>query len=401
MPHEVRTRVEPGAVIREPLPDITQATEEQNERVRRILDVLQQTGQNIDPETDQPLINLPARIPAPDTEKIKTFQGPGGAQGSPGSQQPGQRRQFIEALQRDPQNALQQLQQLSQQFLKGVPQPAQKEVLGQLGVTPPEPKVPTEHEIRAAAAGFNVPGVTKKQAQTFMREGLMQEMGKFELEQSRREAGRNAPPGIFLDAQGVPYTPTFGRDIMEGTSFYRQNSPQQQVFSATGIINSHVDQTLDKIQGIAKGDRNRFTQLLYTQLQRFTNDPRINTLIQFLGPATALAVASAYSAGGTSIRGGVRLAEMFQEGVYSPGDTLQTALTKLRTLQSLALENATHINLHPNVVKSIRQRINTIDDLLEPAGGSMTRMRTPSGREMWFPPDKVQRAKELGAVEIK
>lgn len=194
-----------------------------------------------------------------------------------------------------------------------------------------------------------------------------EKLADYELQRAVTQKTAPAPLGLYLDKEGTPYSPIYGGDIEKGSTLYRQNSPQQKVFESTGMINAHIDQTLDKLQAISRIDRNRFTQYLNTELRRFRNDPQVSTLIQFLGPATALAVASAYAAGGgANMRGGQRLAEMFKDAIYAPGDTLRTSLTKIRTLAAVSLDGAKLNNLHPNVIKSIEDRISLIDQMIPP-----------------------------------
>jgi len=169
-----------------------------------------------------------------------------------------------------------------------------------------------------------------------------------------------AKPGVYLDEQGTPYSPQIGADVQPKTTYYQKDSPQAKVWSATGMINTHIDQTLDALKGIAQNDTNKFSQYLNTELRRIGNNPDVNALKELLGPATALAVGNAYAAGGTSMRGGVRMAEMFKNGVYSESDTLKSSLGKLKRLAEIQLDSAKHSNLHPSVIQSIQDRIKTI-----------------------------------------
>lgn len=215
---------------------------------------------------------------------------------------------------------------------------------------------------------------------------------KKQTEADIRQSAAPAPAGLYLDAQGVPYSPIYGSDINkeQGGAFYRQNSPQQKVFESTGMVNNHVDATLENLQSIAKGDNNRFQQLLKTKLSQFQNDPQVNTLINQLGPATAIALSQAYAAASPGMRGGAQMAKMFEQGVYSPGDNLGTVLNKLKTLEGLSLANAKHNNLHPSVVDEIQQRLDTIDALKKSSGagagsGSAAGGWTTTGGIQWRP----------------
>ena len=215
-----------------------------------------------------------------------------------------------------------------------------------------------------------------------------------------REQGA-APAGTYLDEKGNIYSPQTGSDILPKSTYYRKGSPEEKTLDASHMINTHVDRTIDLLGSIKKGDNNRFSQYLSTQLSQLKNDPNIATLTELMGPATALAVGQAYAASGSQLRGGTRLAEMFKNGVYAPGDTLKTSLTKLRNLEEINLANAQNRNLHGSAVDQIKDRISTIDGLLsgKASGGTSTvQMKAPDGSTRAVPKDRVEEFKAKGAV---
>lgn len=209
---------------------------------------------------------------------------------------------------------------------------------------------------------------------------------KKQSEADIRKAAAPAPAGTYLDEQGQQYNPLYGGDVTKGSTFYKKGSTQEALFDSSSMINTHVDRTLNALQSVAPGDRNRLSQMLNTKLSNLQNNPDIGVLVDLLSPATALAVSKAYGSGGQ--RGGVRMAEMFKNSVYSEGDTLGRALTKLKNLEQIILAGAEDHKLHPQVVDSIKQRISTIDDLLKGTGKGAAADATNS--EGWITSGGIQ-----------
>lgn len=203
---------------------------------------------------------------------------------------------------------------------------------------------------------------------------------KKQSEADIRKAGAPAPAGTYLDENGQQYNPLYGGDVTKGSTFYRKGSTQEALFDSSSMINTHVDRTLNALQSVAPGDRNRLLQMLNTKLSNLQNNPDIGVLVDLLSPATALAVSKAYGSGGQ--RGGVRMAEMFKNSVYSEGDTLGRALTKLKNLEQIILAGAEDHKLHPQVIDSIKERISTIDAMLKGTGKGAATKSSP-GEPKW------------------
>ncbi len=199
---------------------------------------------------------------------------------------------------------------------------------------------------------------------------VQENIDKKQTEADIRKSAAPAPPGTYLDENGQQYSPIYGGDITPKSTFYKKGSTQEALFDSSSMINTHVDRTLNALQSVAPGDRNRMSQMLNTKLSNLQNNPDIGVLVDLLSPATALAVSKAYGSGGQ--RGGVRMAEMFKNSVYSEGDTLGRALTKLKNLEQIILAGAQDHQLHGSVVDSIKGRISAIDDMLKGTGKSAT-----------------------------
>ena len=170
-------------------------------------------------------------------------------------------------------------------------------------------------------------------------------------EEARLE--RFAPPGLYLDPDGKPITPLYTKEIQPGTIFYRQNSPQQNLFSASNLMVNHVERTLDNLETLSKESAPRFVQLFKNELQIYGNDKQVVTLRDLLGPATSLAIAGMYRQGGTGVRGGVLLAKMFEGGIANieGGDTLEIVLNKIKTALNLDRASLLAHNMHPALIK--------------------------------------------------
>lgn len=223
-----------------------------------------------------------------------------------------------------------------------------------------------------------------------------------------------APAGVYLDKDGIPYAPLFGEDIKResGTAVYRQNSPQQKVLTATGMVNAHIDRTLDHLNAIKSIDSNRFMRYMSTALKTFQNDPDIVALQEFLGPASAMAISNAYASSGVSMRGGVSAAKMFEKSVFNPTDNLATVLTKMKDLAKIAEDQAKFMNLHPAIVKAAQDRIDVIDKMLGETGKKKTKTTTetssnrvpminPKGQKVTLPAEQVQDALKAGYKAVQ
>jgi len=240
--------------------------------------------------------------------------------------------------------------------------------------------------------------------QTFPQFREQKEREKLEAFKQQKEIARDtapAPAGVYLDKEGIPYSPAFGADIDKKATFYRANSPQQKVLTATGMVNAHVDRTLDHLKAISLIDKNRLSRYMSTELSRLRNDPDIVALIQFLGPASAMAIANAYASSGVSMRGGVTAAMMFKDSVFSEGDDLRAVLTKLKDLTLIAEDQAKFVNLHPSIVKAARDRVDEINRLLgetskKNAKGGLSSNRVkvinPQGQTVTLPAEQLSEA---------
>lgn len=147
-----------------------QATEEQNQRVRMILDAL---GSGVSPMSQG----------VPHSAELTPVPTPGAPAGAPFAlsgyqEQPGQstppsdnRNRLLEALRTRPQETIQAMSQLSQQ-LKGVPEFAQKQVYQGLGMGEPATPPLTDMSVQAAAAGMRIPGLDPNMAKRILQQKL-------------------------------------------------------------------------------------------------------------------------------------------------------------------------------------------------------------------------------------
>lgn len=182
-----------------------------------------------------------------------------------------------------------------------------------------------------------------------------------------------ALPGTYLDEQDrVVPTPASRREVKENQYRYlRQGSLQETTHGAGLMSYNHLSLTANRITNLLEKkvigkDRSRVRQYLTTELGRLLGDPDVASLVQFLGPATSLAVARQYSAPGMGgVRGGVRLAEMFAEGLYARGDNLNAVLAKTRDLATL-----TKMSLEDQSLPTAKiDKLLTTLDKLEAFGG--------------------------------
>lgn len=218
-----------------------------------------------------------------------------------------------------------------------------------------------------------------------MQQKVLDNLEKKQSEADIRKASAPAPAGTYLDENGQKYSPIYGGDIQPKGTFYRNGSTQAKMFDASDMVNNHIDATLEQLQGIAQGDSNRFKQLLSTKLKLLQNDPQVRTLIDTLGPASSMALGQAYAAGGSSMRGGVRMAEMFHNAFYGEGDTLSDSLNKMKTIEKLTLASAKQNNLHQNAIQNIQDRIDAIDALRSGSTGKAGTTSSPNqaGQPKW------------------
>lgn len=225
----------------------------------------------------------------------------------------------------------------------------------------PPPQDLERHAQLVAAASRQ--GYTKAGAEAFadnlvpsMRQWKMQQ--DIEKKQAERKAQWLSSPvpaaTIQLNAKGEPYYPVLNSDREPGSVQYAINSPQGKLVAATPLLLSHALQTVDEVSKINPKDKAAFQNFISAKIREWQGDPAQRAIASLLDPASAMAVGTLYSSGGAPTRGGVRMAEMFRNSFYSPGDSIPTVKEKLSVALGLLGDIAQRQNLHPRFIKEIQ-----------------------------------------------
>ena len=277
----------------------TQATEEQNQRVRMILEALKA---GVSPSS-QGVPNASGLMPVYSKKSVGDqpislgstpfelagYRGPGGddnRQGGPlaGQQPPADKRNaLLNALRTRPQETIQALSQMSQQ-LKGVPDFAQKQIYGAMGMgETPKPPTLTPTMVEAAAAGHPVPGLSPQMAQRILQQKTAQTV---QTDIVKKQAEDIAKGGYRLGSKAKLFFDDYGKEADASmtakeaeTKGFRERTPQtaekipaaRSVYFTTKQLRPLIDKLLVKVQQQEK-DLPWYTKFMGIQKNRIAMD---------------------------------------------------------------------------------------------------------------------------------
>ena len=283
----------------------TQATEEQNNRVRMILEALKS---GVSPESQgvpnssglSPVYTRAAANGQPvslgETPfELAGYRGPGGddaRRGGPlatqvanqnGPTPPAdQRSALLNALRTRPQETIQAMSQLSAQ-LKGIPDFAQKQVYQGLGITDQTPAPLNPSTIAAAAAGHPVPGLSQADAlkimQTQQQQNVLTDVTKKSAEDLIKGTFQLGPKAkLYYNEYGDQANPNMTVQEAQKAGFAERTPDQlkqipaaRSVYFTTEKLRPLMDKLLVKVQQQEK-DLPWYTKFMGIQKNRIAMD---------------------------------------------------------------------------------------------------------------------------------